>query len=200
MEEKINKQTLFATLLYHGIVPANELDNARDSLLTAVQNGPSGHFITGIFGTKYVLEALSAFASPQEVFDIVDSKAYPGWGHMIDQGATTVWETWKESDNTYSNCHPMFGTVTEWYYRWLGGIRPDPENPGFKTFYLAPSMPAGLDSVNCTYHSPQGKIVSDWKKREGGYQYEVHVPPSSLAKIELPLLPSQNIDIRKKGR
>ena len=162
--EEINRQTLFATLLYHGVVPENELDGARDSLLAAVQNGPSGHFITGIFGTKYVLEALSKYASPHDVFDIVNSKAYPGWGHMIDRGATTVWETWKESDNTYSNCHPMFGTVTEWYYRWLGGLRPDPENPGFKTFYLVPFMPAGLDSVNCTYHSPQGKIVSNWKK------------------------------------
>ncbi len=56
---------------------------------------------------------------------------------MIDRGATSIWETWQESDNTYSNSHPMFGTVTEWYYRWLGGIRPNPENPGFLSFILA---------------------------------------------------------------
>ena len=197
-EEKINRQTLFASLLYHGIVPQEELDRARDSLLTAVHSGPSGHFSTGIFGTKYVLEALSKYASPQEVFDVVNSRAYPGWGHMIDRGATTVWETWKESDNTYSNCHPMFGTVTEWYYRWLGGLRPDPENPGFKTFFLTPSMPEGLMSANCTYQSPFGKIMSKWKRSTDGYEYELSVPRSSAAKIELPLLPSQNIDIRKK--
>ncbi len=197
--EKINRQTLFATLIYHGVVPPDELEMARDSLLAAVKNGPSGHFITGIFGTKYVLEALSKYASPQEVFDIVNSRSFPGWGHMIDRGATTIWETWKESDNTYSNCHPMFGTVTEWFYRWLGGIRPDPENPGFKTFFLSPTMPVGLDSVRCTYHSHYGEIVSDWKKRESGYQYLIRVPKSSTAKVQLPILTAQDIEVLQKG-
>ncbi|MBK7438313.1 MAG: hypothetical protein IPI77_16310 [Saprospiraceae bacterium] len=65
---------------------------------------------------------------------------------MINQGAATIWEAYgMESDNTFSNCHPMFGTVTEWYYRWLGGIRPDPESPGFKGFTLAPSIPKRLE-------------------------------------------------------
>ena len=128
---KINRQTLFSTLLYHGVVPASQIEAAKDSLLTAIKNGPSSHFNTGIFGTKYGLEAISENISPNIIFDIVNSTDYPGWGFMIDQGATTIWETWKESDNTYSNCHPMFGTVTEWYYRWLGGIRPDPEKTRF---------------------------------------------------------------------
>ena len=199
VKEKINRQTLFSTLLYHGIVPADEIDAAKDSLLKAVQNGPAGHFNTGIFGTKYVLETLSAFISPQEVFAIVNSTAYPGWGHMIDRGATTIWETWKESDNTYSNCHPMFGTVTEWYYRWLAGIRPDPENPGFKEFTLAPSTPEGLESVNCTYHSPFGPIISNWKKmQEGHYQYEMSIPEGSTANVVLPLMPSNKIEIKRK--
>jgi len=196
---KINRQTLFSTLLYHGIVPDDELQAAKDSLLNAVQNGPAGHFNTGIFGTKYVLETLSENISPDAVFDIVNSTTYPGWGFMIDKGATTIWETWKESDNTYSNNHPMFGTVTEWYYRWLAGIRPDPENPGFKTFVLAPSTPEGLEFVNCTYHSPLGPIVSNWKKEEQGtYRYEMNIPEGSTAKITLPLTPEQTIDIKRK--
>ena len=103
---------------------------AKDSLLKAILNGPSGHFTTGIFGTKYILESASKYISPQIVFDIVNSTEYPGWGHMIDQGATTIWETWKESDNTFSNSHPMFGVVTEWYYRWLGGDRSEERRVG----------------------------------------------------------------------
>ena len=55
----------------------------------------------------------------------------------------------------------MFGVVTEWYYRWLGGIRPDPKHPGFKEFILNPSTPEGLDHVNSTYNSPFGKIISN---------------------------------------
>jgi len=198
---KINKQTLFSTLLYHQVIPKDEIPAARDSLLIAIKNGPSAHFTTGIFGTKYILETLAENGNPNAVFDIVNSTAYPGWGFMIDQGATTIWETWKESDNTYSNCHPMFGTVSEWYYRWLGGIRPDPAHPGFKEFYITPTTPKGLESVNCTYNSPYGPIVSNWKKiKSEGYTYEISVPNGTRANITLPVSPSQMVSIKDNRR
>jgi len=197
---KINRQTLFSTLLYHGIIPVSEMDAARDSLLKAVQNGPSGHFNTGIFGTKYVLETLSENTSPENVFNIVNSTAFPGWGFMIDNGATTIWETWKESDNTFSNCHPMFGTVTEWFYRWLAGIRPDPENPGFKKFIINPSTPDGLEFVNCKYYSPFGEIVSNWKKLPDKLQYEITIPSKTSANVILPVIQSQKITIESKDK
>ena len=142
--DTINRQTLFATLLYYDIVPENEKKAAVDSLLKALKKGPSGHFTTGIFGTKYILESLSESGKSSSVFDIVNSTSFPGWGFMIDHGATTIWETWKESDNVYSNCHPMFGSVSEWFYRWLAGIQPDPENPGFRKFTVSPFLPSGL--------------------------------------------------------
>ncbi len=199
VKEDINRQTLFATLLYHDIVPESELDAARDSLLQAVEDAPAGHFITGIFGTKYILETLSEHVSPDKVFEIVNSTAYPGWGHMIDNGATTIWETWKESDNVYSNNHPMFGSVTEWYYRWLAGIRPDPEFPGFETFTLAPSTPNGLESVSCTYHSPYGAIVSNWELLPSGeYQFALTIPDESKANVQLPVEQNQQLAIKSK--
>ena len=83
-------------MLYHDIIPEDEIEFAKDSLIKALKSGPSGHFTTGIFGTKYILESLSKYISPEIVFDVVNSTRYPGWGHMIDQGATTIWETWKE--------------------------------------------------------------------------------------------------------
>jgi len=199
--EKINRQTLFSTLLYHNIVPEEELEAAKDSLQKAINKGPSKHFNTGIFGTKYVLETVSKNISPDAVFDIVNSKAYPGWGFMIDNGATTIWETWKESDDTFSNNHPMFGSVSEWFYRWLGGIRPDPERPGFKKFFLAPSTPDGLDFVNTQYKSPHGTIISNWKKEPSGdYRYEMTIPKSSIAKVNLEMGSSEKISISQNGK
>jgi len=182
----INRQTLFATLLYHDIVPENEKVAAVDSLLSALEDGPSGHLSTGIFGTKYTLEALSRAGHSDAVFDVVNSTSYPGWGFMIDRGATTIWETWKESDNTYSNCHPMFGSVSQWLYQWLGGIRPDPAYPGFARFHLSPSIPPGLDSMKCNYISPQGEIISSWSK-EGQDQvvFDFTVPENSVAMVKL---------------
>jgi alpha-L-rhamnosidase len=183
----INRQTQFATLLYYNLIPANEKQAAVDSLLNSVKDGINEHFTTGIFGTKYILEALSEAGHVEDVYKIVSSKVFPGWGFMIDKGATTLWETWKESENTFSNCHPMFGTVTEWFYRWLGGIRAIPNYAGFSKFIIAPYLPADLLHVNCSYQSPNGLIRSNWiKKSKNIYQFNFTVPANSEAFITLP--------------
>jgi len=199
VEGRINRQTLFSCLLYHKIIPDEEIETAKDSLLKAVNNGPSGHFTTGIFGTKYIPEVLSEYYSPKLVYDIVNSTNYPGWGFMIDNGATTIWETWKESDNTFSNCHPMFGTVSEWFFRWLGGIKPDPDHPGFRKFHISPSAPDDLTYVNCTYFSPNGKIISNWKKEDGSIIYHIEVPEGSKAIVTVPAEEPHKIRIKKSN-
>ena len=198
--DTINRQTLFSTLLYYDIIPENQKKAGLDSLMKALKKAPAGHFTTGIFGTKYILEALSASGNADQVFKIVNSTAYPGWGFMMDRGATTIWETWKESDNVYSNCHPMFGSVTEWFYRWLGGIRPDPENPGFARFTIAPSVPEGLKYVKCSYQSPVGEIVSNWNKQgSDNIVFEMKIPEGSVASVVLPLKLNHKISILEKS-
>lgn len=191
----INRQTLFAALLYHSIIPENEIEAAKDSLKMALQKAPAQHLTTGIFGTPYALEAISEYLSPQTTINIVNNTNYPGWGYMVKQGATTLWETWKESDNIYSNSHPMFGSVTEWFYRWLGGIRPDPQYPGFERFFIKPFTPVGLERVNTSYNAPQGKIESRWSYEAKGYRYEITIPEGSISQVELNKKPSQKITI-----
>ena len=201
VSDSINKQSFFAHLLYHNIIPENEIGKATDLLLTAVQNGISGHFMTGIFSTKYILEVLSQTGHANSVFNIVNSTTYPGWGFMINRDATTLWETWYEDDNTFSNCHPMFGSVSQWFFRWLGGIRPDPDFPGFKKFIIAPSIPKGLNYVKCSYVSPYGKIVSNWETQgTNGYLFQIVVPKGSIASVNLPINRQQRITVKDNSR
>lgn len=199
ISEKINKQTLFATLLYFNIIPENEIAMAEDSLLGALSL-PGGQFTTGIFGTKYILESLSKTGNSETVYRIVNSKSFPGWGHMIDRGATTLWETWKESDNTYSNCHPMFGSVSEWFYRWLAGIRPDSDYPGFERFTINPNLPEGLTEVSSSYQSPNGEIVSSWKNYpDGNQEFIIAIPEGSLAMVRLPASEKQKVEFTENS-
>jgi len=96
-------------LIYYRIIPPKELPAAADSLLKQYGANQSDTLQLGIFGTKYILEALSMTGYAEEVYRIVNSTAYPGWGFMVKRGATTLWESWKESDKYLFQLSPMFG-------------------------------------------------------------------------------------------
>jgi len=180
-----NKQTLYSILLYFNLLSDADCRRAVDSLVSSLRN--DGGITTGIFGTKYILSALSDNGEVSVAYDIVSNTSYPGWGYMISRGATTIWETWKESDNTFSNCHPMFGSVSEWFFKHLAGINPDPGSPGFSKIILKPLFPAGLENVQCKFNSASGVIVSGWQKKNNNtYIYSLSVPGRATAQLILP--------------
>jgi alpha-L-rhamnosidase len=88
----------------------------------------------------------------------------------------------------------MFGSVSEWFYRWLAGIRADPDYPGFEKFIINPTLPAGLSHAYGSYNSPYGKIVSNWNNYGIEKQvFEIEIPEGSLALVKLPVSEKQQI-------
>lgn len=194
-KDAFNKQTFYTILLYADIVPEQDESKVLALLLKALDEAPAKHFTTGIFGTKYILEVLSKYGHAERVYQIVNSTEFPGWGFMIKNGATTQWETWKESDDIYSNCHPMFGSVSAWFYRWIAGVRP--LSPGFRKFMIGPTMPAGLSEAKCTYESPYGSIVADWNKKGTQSTFTIVVPQGTVATFKLPFRNPKKVLVNK---
>lgn len=110
-------QSAQSIALYLGLVPEAQRAAAERALLAAIEKADYGP-TTGIFSTRYMLMYLSEHGRRDMAEKIVLHKGFPGWLHMIDRGATTLWETWRESDDVYSSCHPMFGSVDEWILRF----------------------------------------------------------------------------------
>jgi len=112
-------QSAQALALYMGLVPDALIPAAEAKLVAAVEVKGCAPY-TGIYSTRYMLMYLSEHGRRDLAEKIVLHQGFPGWLHMLDQGATTLWETWRESDNTFSNCHPMFGSVDEWILLYGG--------------------------------------------------------------------------------
>ncbi|HPP59140.1 MAG TPA: family 78 glycoside hydrolase catalytic domain [Candidatus Hydrogenedens sp.] len=141
---------------------------------------------TGIFGTKYLLGVLSDLGKSELALGIVEQKEFPGWVHMIENGATTLWEHWDFSDNTFSHNHPMFGSVSEWFYKYLGGIRPTPDACAFNKVILNPMFLLPIEKVNCSYESARGKYFSVWVKHDGYISWELLLPPNCEGTVIVP--------------
>ena len=82
----------------------------------------------------------------------------------------------------------MFGEIGAWYYKALGGIKPDPAQPGFKNILLQPHFVEGLDRLEANHQGPYGQILSAWERIEGKIVYTVIVPPNSTATLKLPVM------------
>lgn len=141
---------------------------------------------TGIFGTRFLLEGLSRNGRSDLAFTLADRKTFPSWGWMLENNATTLWEHWAGSDNTYSNNHPMFGSISAWFFRWLGGIQAADDAVGFDRILIRPQVVPNLKWVKCSHRSIRGLIESNWSITEHGTSYEIVIPPDSTAIIELP--------------
>ena len=81
--------------------------------------------------------------------------------------------------------HIMFGEISAWFYKSLGGIYPDEQNPGFKKVILKPDFAKGLESFEADHTGPYGKIVSSWRKTGKKIEYQVTIPPNSTAELFL---------------
>lgn len=170
---------------YMGLVPESSREKVFQALLDDVKE-KDNHLSAGIFGTKYLLQVLRDQGRPDVAYKIADQKTYPSWGFMLENGATTLWETWAESDNTFSNDHPMFGSISTWFFRCLGGIRPARDALGMDRVVIEPYFAPELDWAKASYDSVRGTIASRWK-RDGDYiAWTVVVPVGTTAYVAMP--------------
>ena len=178
-------QTEMAVPLYWGIVPDQLKPVIAANLAKRVEED-SLRLDVGLLGTKAILNALSENGYADMAFRLASSRTYPSWGWWMLNGATTLYENWKiDAANDISMNHIMFGEIGAWLYKALGGIRPDPEHPGFKNILLEPYFVKGLDSFSCYHDGPFGRIVSSWKRVNNAIEYQLTVPPNSTATLVL---------------
>jgi alpha-L-rhamnosidase len=158
-----------------------------DYLVAELKSKPDGPALTtGIFGTRFLLEELTQHGRHDLAYALADRKTFPSWGWMLENGATTLWETWKESDNTFSHNHPMFGSISAWFFRHLGGIQIADDAIGADRIIIRPQTGHGLTWVKSSHQSVRGKIESNWKMTDKGTEFDIVIPPDTTAQIDLP--------------
>lgn len=179
-----NNQGCLSMALYADVPPADLRQKILDQLEREIVVTKKGHLDTGLLGTFLMLDLLIKEGRNDLVALIMSQTTYPGWGYLSEELGHTTWpETWS---GWGSQVILVTGTPGHWFYEGLGGIRPDPQSPGFKHFVLKPGVVDSVEWVECSYHSPYGRIVSNWKVEDGVFQWYICVPPNSTATIHLP--------------
>lgn len=165
-----------------GLVPETARPAVEAALLRELR-AHKGRLSTGFVSTPYLLD-LMADLDPEACWRLVTTRAFPSWHSMTrGSGNDLLKETWAGGQALMPS---LGGSVARWCYRSLGGIRPDPNGPGFRRIIIKPMVVSGLEWVKCHHDSPFGRIVSNWRKHKGRLVMEIAVPPGTTATIFVP--------------
>jgi alpha-L-rhamnosidase len=182
------RQTTPASALFSGLPPADVRPLVASQLEERILK--KHHLDTGILGTYFMIEALTA----QDRCDLVDCVANttepPGWGAMLAQGATCIWEQW---DGENSRCHSSYLSIGAWFIQGILGLRPDPEQPGFRHFIVKPGLYEKLGEARGQCNTLYGKIACAWKEDARHFTLNLEIPVNTTASIFLPASDSMTI-------
>lgn len=177
------------------VIPKGELWNKVFAKL--VEKIRTEGMQTGFFATEHLLPLLADNGEAKLAFDLLLQEECPGWMYQVKRGATTIWERWDSlrpdgtvnesstsggDDNMVSFNHYAFGSVGEFYYRYILGIRP--LESGFAKVCIRPFVDLRLGGVSGSYRSCAGEIKITWQIQNEGISIDIETPVP--AEIVLP--------------
>jgi alpha-L-rhamnosidase len=197
-------QTAYVLGLHMGLIP-DELRGAAAGHLIAAIEAAGWHLTTGFVGVGYLLPVLSSTGHTAAAYRLLSQRTQPSWRHMLDNGATTIWERWDgwspehgfQSPQMNSFNHYSLGSVGEWLYRFILGIDQEPGTAGFTRLLLRPHPGTPLSWARGTYRSVRGAVSTSWSLSAGQFTLQAEVPPNVTASIRIPSARPADVRDRK---
>ena len=189
-----------------GIVPpANEAGVVQDIVHNIVEVW-NGHHHTGNTGVTCLIDTLTQHGQGEVLSDLVATPTYPGWGYMVEQGATTIWESWSlQSTVGAAESMIMWASIDEFFYNDLAGIKgpdyhgPATMTPGFRDIHIEPHPLGDLEHAAATIRTVRGDISSRWQRADQSISLEVTIPVNSRARVSVPTLGLSNVSVSEGG-
>ena len=150
-----------------------------------------GHLSTGVLGSKYMIDALTMENRADIAWLLATATGYPSWSDMVAK-YTTMCEFWtlKQSHN-----HVFTGSIDAWFYKALAGIRPDENQPAYKSIIIKPFIPENLPFARASLETIAGTVASGWQKQDNQLILDIEIPFNSSATVYLPVAEGTKVQI-----
>ena len=151
----------------------------------------------GFLSLPYLMDMLSENGHFDMALTLLFQEKYPSWLYEVDNGATTVWESWdcydaggRVKDGSYN--HYAFGCVEDWIFRTIGGLK----NSGvsYDKITIAPYVLGKITAATASHHTMYGETEVNWERRDDVLQLYVNVPVGVEAEIVLPVNTADDVN------
>ena len=196
-------QTANAFALALDIVPEAHRERVVAALVETIEGEHDGHLHAGNVGVSAMIEALPRLGRGELLQRMAMQTTYPGWGYMVAQGATTIWEGWSlEWIAASEDSMMMFAGITELFWGTLLGIEgpdyygPRATAPGFDEVRIRPRLLGELTRAEGSIRTVRGRIAVGWERAEEGLTLKVTLPAGMRGRVTVPTLglPAYRID------
>ncbi len=165
------------------VVPHHQQENLTKTLIERTETLNKGHINTGLVGIPVMMEWATKNNRPEFIYSLLKKKSYPGYLHMLENGATTTWEHWNGARSRIHNC---YNGVGQWFYQSVGGIRQIDGKTAYSEFLIDPQIPAGITWAKTRIETPKGLVRVHWEIIGSKMKMDVEIPVGSIAKISCP--------------
>ena len=178
-----NCQATQAMAIYYNLFDPAEQPTAFDRLVEIIsQNGDK--MDCGILGMRVIYHVLSAFGRTDLAFRMITRKEFPSFGYLIEHGATSLWESFRDvSWPPDSHNHHFFGDIISWFLQNLAGIQINPRMQNCNEVRFAPKFIDALKFVTASHEAPAGKIEVSWTREGEEILYCVTLPEGVSAEL-----------------
>jgi hypothetical protein len=191
-------QAANAIPLVMGLVEPPDRKAVAQAIVDDIRN--RGNALTaGDVGYRYLLCALAQEGRSDVIFDMNHQSAKPGYGYMLEQGATSLTEAWNARRESSQN-HFMLGQINEWFYHDVAGIQNDSGSPGFKKIRIKPALVGDLTFAEAAYNSIRGRITSSWRKDGHAFTLKTRIPTGATATVFVPSREDSRIDVQGENQ
>ncbi|KAI8940653.1 hypothetical protein NX059_001923 [Plenodomus lindquistii] len=185
-----------AFALQFDLVPTEYIHDVQEAFLADCASA-NNRIQAGEIGLKYLWNTLADVDRPGIVLEMARQEEHPSYMRFLRRGETTLNEFWQ--DACRSKCHDMLGTIYEWFYSAVLGLKPKTE--AYRTWTVKPPLKSEFMHVKGNVECPHGNIEIEYERKGSGSGDEVSmkitVPTSTTGYLLLPRDASQATVIRE---
>ncbi len=189
-----------------GIVPQANQAGVVQNIVQDIVEKWDGHLHTGNTGATCLIDTLTQHGQGEVLYNLVATRTYPGWGYMVEQGATTIWESWSlESTVGSAESMIMWASIDEFFYNDLAGIKgpdyhgPGYMTPGFREIHIEPHPLGDLEHAGACIKTVRGSISSHWRRADQSITLAVTIPVNCRARVSVPALELKHVVVTEGG-
>jgi hypothetical protein len=196
LNKKDRNMVAQAVALQFKLVPEEHIADVQRAFLDTCADA-NNKIQAGEIGLKYLWNTLADLDRPDIVLEMARQEEHPSYMRFIRRGETTLNEFWQ--DACRSKCHDMLGTIYEWCYEAVLGLKPETE--AYRTWTVKPPLKSEFKHVVGSMDCPYGLIEIELTRADDDdLSMKITVPTSTTGFILLPREESEVIATRHGGQ